>query len=312
MSKPQSSVIPVVVIGAAVGDIVATLARLPISGEDLEAQEQSQQVGGCALNVIRALTRLEIPVINGIIVGNGPWGTAIWQTMSELGLEVLLRNQQQDNGWSLALVEPNGERTFISIPGCESNFTAALLAKIPLPEQAIIYANGYELIGDQGATLRQWLLDLPKQYQLLIDFGPRIKQIDPDFMQNLIARKPLLSLNRDETTFLCGAGDPAEQASAYARRHGLTLICRLDREGAWICPPQGEVLHRTSYQVKVVDTIGAGDAHSGGLLAGLASGMTLADAVDFGNRVAAIVVSRSGPDGAPYRHEVELEISLSN
>ena len=126
------AVTPVLVIGGAVGDLVMTLPRLPTSGEDIEAQPQARQIGGCAFNVARALVRLETPVINGMPVGNGEWGSAVEAAMGELGLEVLLRHGQMDNGWCLALVEPNGERTFITVSGCESQWNKAQLATLPL------------------------------------------------------------------------------------------------------------------------------------------------------------------------------------
>ncbi|MDE9567098.1 ribokinase, partial [Xenorhabdus bovienii] len=55
------------------------------------------------------------------------------------------------------------------------------------------------------------------------------------------------------------------------------------------------------YKVRFEDGIGAGDAHCGGMLAGLSQGMSLRDAVDLGNRVAAIVVSLPGANGAPTK-----------
>ena len=42
-----------------------------------------------------------------------------------------------------------------------------------------------------------------------------------------------------------------------------------------------------AFPATVVDTIGAGDSHAGGTLAGLAAGWRLADAVTLGNAVAA-------------------------
>ena len=47
-----------------------------------------------------------------------------------------------------------------------------------------------------------------------------------------------------------------------------------------------------AYKVPVADTIAAGDSHCAGVLAGLACGQPLTDAVRTGNAVAAIVVSR--------------------
>ncbi|HEC1403038.1 TPA: ribokinase, partial [Enterobacter hormaechei] len=45
-------------------------------------------------------------------------------------------------------------------------------------------------------------------------------------------------------------------------------------------------------------------SHCAGVLAGLACGQPLTDAVRTGNAVAAIVVSRPGSDGAPTRSEL--------
>ncbi|PYB00548.1 carbohydrate kinase family protein, partial [Serratia marcescens] len=58
-------------------------------------------------------------------------------------------------------------------------------------------------------------------------------------------------------------------------------------------------LHVPAYPVDVVDTIGAGDAHCAGLLAGLSAGWPLPQAVDLANRVAACVVASLGAANPP-------------
>lgn len=50
---------PLTVIGAAVIDIIADAWTLPRRGGDIELQQQSVNVGGCALNIAVALKRLE-------------------------------------------------------------------------------------------------------------------------------------------------------------------------------------------------------------------------------------------------------------
>lgn len=290
---------PVLVIGGAVGDIVLTLPNLPASGEDIEAQPQDRQIGGCAFNVARALRRLDVPVINGIPVGNGEWGSAIEAAMQQLDLPVLLRHGQKDNGWCLALVEPSGERTFITVTGCEAQWNKAQLATLPLTPETIVYANGYEMVGDPGEALRDWLTRLPFDQWRLIDPGPRISQLGEEFFAMLSDSNTLLTLNRDEVTLLCGEGDPVSAAQHYAAAHNITLICRLDRDGAWICDGRNTPQHVPVYPVEVIDTIGAGDAHSAGLLAGLSAGWPLPQAVDLANRVAACVVASVGAAGSP-------------
>uniref|UniRef100_UPI0036D7A022 PfkB family carbohydrate kinase n=1 Tax=Photorhabdus sp. RM322S TaxID=3342825 RepID=UPI0036D7A022 len=301
----MGDLLPITVMGAAAGDIVLSLPRLPRSGEDQEAKEIDQQVGGSGFNVARALVRLQIPVVNGIPVGNGYWGKRITKEMQALGLEVTLTNSSLDNGWCLAMVEPDGERSFVSISGCEVDWSSAMLSAITLPERGYIYSSGYVMASKTTAILCDWLLASPPGQTLLLDFGPRLPNIDPAFIDALPVGRTILTLNRDEMTILCGAGDPVAQASNYSSKRKITIICRLGLQGTWICLLDRDPEHVAAYKVKVVDTIGAGDAHSSGMLAGLSQGMSLKDAVELGNRVAAIVVSRSGAAGAPTIKELK-------
>ncbi|MBH1930260.1 PfkB family carbohydrate kinase [Serratia rubidaea] len=293
------AVTPVLVLGGAVGDLVMTLPRLPVSGEDIEARPQGRQIGGCAFNVARVLCRLGVPVVNGMPVGNGEWGVAVEAAMQALGLPVLLRHGQMDNGWCLALAEPNGERTFITVSGCETQWNKAQLATLPLTPETLVYANGYELVGEPGAALREWLTRLPFDQYRLIDPGPRVGLLGEEFFAMLSDSHTLLTLNRDEVAILCGDGDPVEAAQRYAAARNFTLICRLDSDGAWICDGKHPPQHIAAYPVEVVDTIGAGDAHCAGLLAALSAGWPLPQAVDLANRVAACVVASRGADAAP-------------
>jgi sugar/nucleoside kinase (ribokinase family) len=57
--------------------------------------------------------------------------------------------------------------------------------------------------------------------------------------------------------------------------------------------------------VVAVDTTGAGDAHSGVFLAGLADGLAPADAAWRANAAAALTVTRSGPAVSPSLAELD-------
>ncbi|MEN0615717.1 PfkB family carbohydrate kinase [Klebsiella indica] len=297
---------PIVVIGAAFVDMILHLDTLPQSGGDISACDGGRQIGGCAFNVARALSRLELAPVNAIPVGNGEWGHTVAQKMAQENLPVLLRHPDHDNGWCLALVEANKERTFITIEGCEQHWNAGLLAQIPQPKGAIIYVSGYELA---SAELRQWILALTEDKTLFVDFGPRLDDLDIHFIQALLRKRPVLTLNRDELRTLCARlydldGATPDAASRLARDWQLRAICRFDKEGAWVVEPNAEPQPIPACRVKVHDTIAAGDSHCAGAIAGLACGMNLRQATLLGNQVAAIVVSKPGSDGAPTRQQL--------
>lgn len=299
--------LPVCVIGAAVVDVIADAYTLPYRGSDIELHQQGVSVGGCALNVAITLHRLGIPSINALPLGNGIWASIVRQKLTEYGINSVLESVQGDNGWCLALVEPDGERTFLSVSGVENQWDAALLNTLPQPAHRWIYLSGYQLTSKRGAVLLDWLEQQSSPCQLLVDFGPRLADIRNDHFVRLMALHPLITVNRQEAELLwqerLGLRAPFEAAAFMRRwqqRFAGALVVRLDSEGAGYvnAETQGWV---PALSTRVVDTIGAGDSHAGGLLAGLASGWTLEESVTLGNAVASYVVSQRGGDCAPDR-----------
>lgn len=60
-----------------------------------------------------------------------------------------------------------------------------------------------------------------------------------------------------------------------------------------------------AFKVKVVDTVGAGDAFAAGLATALVEGKDIEEAVRFANAVAALKITRMGAQSIPYREEVD-------
>ena len=104
----------------------------------------------------------------------------------------------------------------------------------------------------------------------------------------------MLHINEQEALELGGRDSVADSAAALFQITGSPVIVTLGERGAY-CHESPEV----SYLVpgipsQVVDTIGAGDAHIGAVLACLQKGKSLYDSIAAANRVAAAVVSQEG------------------
>ncbi|EMP6174491.1 TPA: sugar kinase [Citrobacter amalonaticus] len=299
---------PVTVVGAAVIDVIADAYALPWRGCDIELKQQGVNVGGCALNIAVALKRLGIDAGNALPLGQGVWAEIIRNRMAKEGLHSLIETTQGDNGWCLALVEPDGERTFMSFSGVENQWNTDWLAQLTIPPDSLIYLSGYQLSSPCGELLVQWLEGLDRVMPF-IDFGPRIGDIPDALMSRILACRPLVSLNRQEAEIAAerfGLSQDVEDLGAqWVKQFSAPLIVRHDKEGAWYFSAQSSGCV-PAFPTTVVDTIGAGDSHAGGMLAGLASGWSLADAVLLGNAVASWVVGHRGGDCAPFREALLL------
>lgn len=88
----------------------------------------------------------------------------------------LIDNAEGDNGWCLALVEPDGERTFMSFSGVENQWNRQWLARLTVAPGSLLYFSGYQLASPCGELLVEWLEKL-QDVTPFIDFGPRIGDI---------------------------------------------------------------------------------------------------------------------------------------
>ncbi|MHA0961216.1 PfkB family carbohydrate kinase [Enterobacter cancerogenus] len=297
---------PVTVLGAAVIDVIADAYALPWRGCDIELKQQGVNIGGCALNIAIALKRLGIETQNALPVGHGVWADIIRNAMAKQDLHSAIEAESGDNGWCLALVEPDGERTFMSFSGVENQWQQSWLDALNVPPGSLVSLSGYQLASPSGERLTRWLEGL-RDVTAFIDFGPRIVDIPDALMARIMACKPIVSLNRQEADIAAErAGMHVDTLGAqWQQRFTAPLIVRHDKDGAaWY---DGDASgYVPAFSATVVDTIGAGDSHAGGTLAGLAAGWSLADAVRLGNAVAAWVVSHRGGDCAPTREALLL------
>ncbi|MGO4744153.1 PfkB family carbohydrate kinase [Serratia quinivorans] len=289
---------PVMVIGAAVMDMVVSADALPPRGGDVSARMQGFHLGGCALNIAMALKQLGIESRNLLPVGEGAWADRLRGEMAKRGLHSDLQVGGEDNGWCMALVEPDGERTFISIDGVENQWQTAWLEPAT-PTDGLVYLSGYQFSAAKGAVLIDWMLRLPPSVRVVLDIGPRIDVMDAALLQRLIRPGVILTLNQREAQHLGMQGDIAHFCRSLWQRTHQPVMVRCGAQGVYYHAGDEDYGWIAARKVQVVDSIGAGDSHSAGLLAGLALGLTTRQTMMLANSIAGYVVSQPGGDCAP-------------
>jgi rfaE bifunctional protein kinase chain/domain len=111
-------------------------------------------------------------------------------------------------------------------------------------------------------------------------------------------------MNRTELGRLMGLSDdlPLEKLKAaaltLARKQGRKVFVTLAEQGLIGAAPTGDVLHLPIRPVRgEIDVVGAGDAVNASLVAALAAGGTLAEALELANAAASIVIHQLGTTG---------------
>jgi sugar/nucleoside kinase (ribokinase family) len=120
--------------------------------------------------------------------------------------------------------------------------------------------------------------------------------ISKDRMEKLFSCHPILHLNEREALLFTGKNYIESAADVLTAKTKNAIVITLGDKGAWYRDKDGSFSGNfsSSFRAKVKDTIGAGDAHCGALIAGFKQGKTLGEAVEIANRMGAAVVEVSG------------------
>jgi len=293
--------------GQVIVDLVMALDTLPATGGDVLAQSASFEAGG-GFNVMAAARRNGLPVVYLGRHGNGRFGDLARAAMQAEGVEMAqTASTDKDTGLCVSLTEATTERTFISHIGAEGDLSADDLARMVPQADDYVYVSGYSLLLEGKAqALLDWLLALPQAITVVFDPGPLVKAPDSALMMALLPRIDIWTSNGPEALAFTGAGTLAD-ALVDLNRHlpvDALLVVRDGPNGCWVSR-NGQAEHVPGFKVKAVDSNGAGDAHAGVFIAGLAKGLKPAEAARRANAAAALAVTRWGPATSPGTAEVD-------
>ncbi|HGM5554952.1 PfkB family carbohydrate kinase [Pseudomonas sp. JQ36] len=299
--------------GQVIIDLVMAVDQLPQVGGDVLAQSAAFEAGG-GFNVMAAAVRNGLPVVYLGRHGTGRFGDLARQAMKDEGIHIGIQMPaQRDTGICVALTDSSAERSFISYIGAEGEVTEEDLNSVAAEAGDYVYVSGYSLLhAGKAQALLDWTLALPEVINVVFDPGPLVESPDSALMQALLPRIDVWTSNSVEALRFTEAADIAQALDRLADHlpKDVLMVVRDGPQGCWI-QQRGERLHVPGFAVKAVDSNGAGDAHAGVFVAGLAQGLNAHEAARRANAAAALAVTRWGPATAPGAAEVDIFIRES-
>ncbi|MGT2759584.1 carbohydrate kinase family protein, partial [Streptococcus moroccensis] len=296
-------------------DVMIAVDQLPKREEDVHVSRQKLSLGGCAFNVVNLLHHLELPYTFISPVGSGIYGQFVHQELEKIGIQSPI-SLSGENGCCYCFVEPDGERTFVSYHGVEYLFDPAWIKDINHQVYDYIYVCGLEVEEETGRELVEALSFL--EGQIVFCPGPRVDKIDSKRLKNLLSLSPIVHLNKAELLLWTGKQTISESLRILYQQTENMVVVTKGEDGALFYDGDN-ILECPAYPSQVLNTIGAGDSHVAGLIAGLFNGLEVADALDFANYVSSQVVaspsvqlSSENYQRINHRLQTAKKISLSN
>ena len=315
---PASSSVPgagrVVLMGQILVDRVLQGAR-PIHGGGSEwARDGGTHVGG-GFNALVAARRMGAEAISLSPIGAGPHASMIEAALAREGIvDAGPRVDGMDNGFCVAMIGHDAERTFISTKGAETMTPETAWADFvrTMNPGDVLYIDGYLMDHPANREAAEAALRvLPEGVRVLLDVSPVI-----GIPESLPAHHAIISMNSVEARAIAKQSRldgylPFDSLSCrLAQTLGRDTLIRLGASGAYFArsaSPDSETsaAHIPTPTVDAVDTNGAGDAHTGVLAASLALGIPLERGLVLANCAGALASTVPGPASCPTREDIE-------
>ena len=300
--------------GQALVDTVVEIPALPRRGGNVMASSVHDYAGG-AVNILVAAARAGAECVHAGAHGTGPRGDLIRDVLASEQVTLSAPPiADADTGICFVMVEPSAERTFVTTLGAERQITSASLqASRPEPGD-LVCITGYSFVLPQTcAPLLHWIASLPTGAILVLDPGAAFADLPDAIRGPVLARTDVFTGNAEESSDLAdvdGMEASARVISKLLRPRGVAIV----RDGPKGCCVRvaGRTITVPGFPQKPLDTNGAGDCHTGVLVAERARGASWAEAARRANAAAAIKVTRRGPGTAPTRSEVDAFLASQN
>ena len=228
----------------------------------------TQTTGGSVSNTTLALRQMGESV--GFLgkVGNDVYGNFYSKEMTDLDIELHLIQEDAFTGTAIALVTPDGERTFCTYLGAAAGMRKTDLNPSLFEQFTHLYIEGYLV---QNYELIETALSMAKSLQMttILDLASyNVVASDKEFIQSLVDRYvDILLANEEEAMALTGKS--SEIAINEIAEKVPTVILKGGVKGSWV-KRKDLFIHIPVYkEINPIDTTAAGDYYAAGYFYGM-------------------------------------------
>lgn len=258
-----------------------------------EACNERRCAGGCASNTITGLGEMGIQTAFIGKIGPDPIGEFFEQDLISHRVESRLLRSETPSGTALALITPDGERTFATHLGAAVELTADELTDEMFLGADFFHIEGYLV---QNHALIATAIEKAKAAgsTVSIDLAAyNVVEQHRVFLQGLLGKGlDVVFANEDEARIFTETDDEQQALDALAECCSVAVV-KIGAGGSLLAR-DGERVHVPVDPVDPVDTTGAGDLFAAGFLYGLVHDRPLEQCGRIGSLLAREIIQVVG------------------
>ncbi len=262
--------------------------------------------GGSAANTIVGLARLGCKV--GFIgkVADDWEGKMLLKDFQRESVDTsgIIVAENGRSGMVMGFVDKKGGRALYVDPGVNDTIDLDEVSKEYAFQAQFLHLTSF--VGEKSFQTQARLVEaLPLNVKLSLDPGELYAR-KGESMEPIFRRTFVLMPNVKELEILAGTANVKKGAAVLLEKGVRTVAVKLGSKGCYVTDSkESHVIE--SFEVKVVDTTGAGDAFCAGFLYGLISGKSLYKCGLIGNLVASRCITKMGARaGLPGIEDLKL------
>ena len=280
----------VYVFGSLVMDHTTRTKRVPENEETVMGESFEVSFGGKGINQCHMIKKLGLDVEMIGAVGNDNNGQAFIDMMHEEGLSTNhIFVKDTSTGVSNIILDMEGQNRIIVVPGANNYLTSEDILSL---QDEILEDSIFLLQNEIPVETIKTIIDLGTKKKALIVLNPApYKELDRDTLNKVSYLTP----NENEATLLFSLDeyDEKQVLSSFDTLKTPHIILTLGDKGS-LYYDHKKIIKNTPYKVKVVDTVGAGDAFNGGLVYGLANELPIEKTLEYANACGALTIQKAG------------------
>jgi len=303
----------VAVLGAINWDINLFVRRFPEVGEEVAVERITRVPGGKAANVAVAAARILGSGRASLIgcLGRDEIAGAQIKILKEegvvtAGIRVL---ENEESGQAYILINERGKNVINTFFGANLRLASGDLHIREI--HGLLQSASIIVVIDPPLETIQEAVSIGKEEEKTVVWDAGVRStLGIDRLKNVLRNIDYLVINEVEIRNLTGESDPIVAWDAVSTVNPyLILVAKLGERGCMMIGPNRvikvRVIDLKSLGMKVVNTVGCGDAFLGVLTASKAEGFDDKEALERANLAGAIKATRHETRGSPSKTELE-------
>lgn len=290
----------VLVIGDVMTDVVVRPEGPLAKGSDRRAAIRFEP-GGSAANQAAWLAAFGVAVDLVARVGAADFEAQTARLAEARVTPHLAADPERPTGRLVALIDPDGERSFFTDRGANDGLAADDVPDALIAGAAAVHLSGYAFIAPSPRAAVRDVMRRAVGKPVSIDPGSSafLAEVGPERFLDWTRGAALFVPNADEAEVLTGSPDPETQCARLAALYPLVVVKR-GPEGA-IAAEGSRRWRVAAPRVAVLDATGAGDAFAAAFLAARLAGAEVEPALARAVAAGAEAVTRIGARPSPER-----------